>query len=62
MKRYVLAADIGKNETNLVVRCLEGSKEDIQRVNFRTKMYDLEECYIDVEGIVIKLDLKANHI
>lgn len=50
MKRYVLAADIGKYETNLVGRCLEGSKEDIQRVNFRTKMYDLEEGYIDVEG------------
>lgn len=57
MKRYVLSADIGKYETNLVGRCLEGSKEDIQKVNFRTKMYDLEEGYIDVEGNSHKTEL-----
>lgn len=50
MKRYVLSADIGKYETNLVGRDLDGTAEDIKRVHFRTKMYDLAEGYIDVEG------------
>lgn len=59
MKRYVLSADIGKYETKLVGRCLEGNKEDIKKVNFRTKMYDLEEGYIDVEGNSHKVEFEG---
>lgn len=50
MKRYVLSADIGKYETELVGRCLDADKEDIKKVAFRTKMYDLNDGYIDIEG------------
>ena len=57
MKRYVMSADIGKFESNLIGRCLEGTKEDIKKVNFRTKMYNLEEGYIDVEGNSHKVEL-----
>lgn len=57
MKRYVFSADIGKYETVLVGRCLEGTTEDIQKVNFRTKMYDLEKGYIDMEGNSHKTEL-----
>ena len=59
MKRYVLSADIGKYETNIIGRDLDGSKDDIKRVNFRTKMYDLEEGYIDVEGNSHKTELEG---
>lgn len=50
MKKYVLTVDIGKYEANLIGRDLDGTKEDIKKVNLRTKMYDLENGYIDVEG------------
>lgn len=59
MRRYVLSADIGKYETNIIGRNLDGSQEDIKRVNFRTKMYDLEEGYIDVEGNSFKVKLEG---
>lgn len=59
MKRYVLSADIGKYETNLIGRNVEGSEEDIKRVNLRTKMYDLSNGEIDVEGNSYKIELEG---
>lgn len=50
MQEFIITADIGKHEANLIGRPLDGTKEDIKRVNLRTKMYDLEKGYIDVEG------------
>lgn len=50
MKNYVLTSDIGKYETNVIGRDLEGTKDDIKRVHLRTKMYDLDNGYVDVEG------------
>lgn len=50
MNSYVLTSDIGKYETNLIGRNLDGTKDDIKKVNLRTKMYDLENGYVDVEG------------
>lgn len=50
MKKYVLSADIGKYETEVVGRDLDGSKEDVKVVALRTKMYNLADGYIDVEG------------
>ena len=57
MKKYVIAGDIGKYETNLLGRALEGTQEDIKRVNLRTKMYDLSNGDIDVEGNSFKIEL-----
>ena len=59
MKRYILSADIGKYETNLIGRNVEGSEEDIKRVNLRTKMYDLSNGEIDVEGNSYKIEFKG---
>lgn len=59
MKRYVLSADIGKYETNLIGRNIDGSEEDIKRVNLRTKMYDLSNGEIDVEGNSYKIELEG---
>ena len=50
MKKYVVSADIGKYETEIVGRNLSGSKDDIKTIRLRTKMYDLANGYIDVEG------------
>lgn len=50
MKKIILSADIGKYETELVGRDVELSSDDRKTVRFRTKMYDLSEGYIDVEG------------
>lgn len=59
MKKYVLSADIGKYETNLIGRNIDGSEEDIKRVNLRTKMYDLSNGEIDVEGNSYKIELEG---
>lgn len=50
MSNYVLASDIGKYETNLIGRDLSGTKEDIKKSHLRTKMYNLDNGYVDVEG------------
>ena len=60
MKKYVLSADIGKYETEITGRDLEGTKEDVKTVALRTKMYDLSNGYIEVEGdsYVVEFDGK----
>ncbi|CAG7841153.1 hypothetical protein CLOHAE12215_02577 [Clostridium haemolyticum] len=50
MKEYIVSLDIGKYEVKSIGREKNGSTEDIKRVNFRTKIYDLDNGYIDVEG------------
>ena len=50
MKKIILSADVGKYETELIGRDLELTADDRKTVRFRTKMYDLSEGYIDVEG------------
>jgi plasmid segregation protein ParM len=50
MKKIILSSDIGKYETELVGRDVELTADDRKIVRFRTKMYDLSEGYIDVEG------------
>lgn len=49
MKKLILSADIGKYQTKLVGR-FANDKSELSRVCLRTKMYDLDEGYIDVEG------------
>lgn len=57
--KLILSADIGKYETELIGRDIEKS-EDIKLVNFRTKMYDLSDGYIEKEGksYLVELDGK----
>lgn len=50
MKKLIISADIGKYQTKLVGRFVDESKSDLKRVCLRTKMYDLAEGYMDVEG------------
>lgn len=50
MKKYILSADIGKYETALVGREVTKKNVSIETVTFRTKIYDLENGYIDLEG------------
>lgn len=57
MNKYVIAADIGKHETTLIGRNLEGTAEDVKQVNLRTKMYDLSEGDIDLEGKSYKIEI-----
>ncbi|WP_373845521.1 recombinase [Clostridium sp.] len=50
MKDYIISLDVGKHETKSIGRRVIGSEEDIKRVHFRTKMYNLKDGYIDLEG------------
>lgn len=50
MERYVLSGDFGKYETEVLGRNLNGNTEDVKLVRFRTKMYNLEDGFIEVEG------------
>lgn len=50
MPDYIISLDVGKHETKAIGRNASGSEEDIKRVHFRTKQYDLADGYIDLEG------------
>lgn len=47
---YILSVDIGKYETEVVGRNLNQTKDEIKTVRLRTRMYNLENGYIDLEG------------
>lgn len=55
---YVVALDAGKYETKLIGRNVNGDVNSIERVNFRTKDYDLSKGYIDIEGNSHKVKFK----
>lgn len=55
--KIILSADIGKHETELMGRDLDLDEKDLKTIRFRTKMYDLEEGYIDLEGNSFKVEL-----
>lgn len=61
MKKFILSSDIGKYETELIGRDIELTAEDRKIVKFRTKMYDLSEGYIDIEGNshLVEIDNKS---
>lgn len=62
MKKYIISADIGKFDTKLVGRSIDQSPDDMKSVCMRTKMYDLENGFIDVEGnnsYLVKFDGKT---
>jgi len=57
MRKYALSADIGKYETDLVGRNINESEDDIKKVHLRTKMYDLSDGEIDLEGRSYRIDI-----
>ena len=50
MSKYVLSGDFGKYESEMMGRNIELTKDDIKTVRFRTRMYDLEEGFVEKEG------------
>ncbi|BDR65738.1 ParM/StbA family protein [Clostridium tetani] len=54
---YVMTLDAGKYETKLIGKNKKGTTEDIKRVIFKTKIYNLEDGYIDIEGNSHKIEL-----
>lgn len=56
MQEYIVSLDIGKFEVKAIGRNKTGTAEDIKRINFRTKMYNLENGYIDLEGNSYKVE------
>lgn len=50
MSKFVLSGDIGKFETALIGRDLALSGESLQTETIRTKIYDLDDGFIEVEG------------
>lgn len=53
----ILALDIGKYETKAIGRKADGTVDDIKRVSFRTKSYDLDKGYIDLAGNSYKIQI-----
>ncbi|KEI02884.1 ParM/StbA family protein [Clostridium botulinum C/D] len=50
MNEYVASLDIGKFDVKSIGRNVVGNVDDIKRISFRTKSYNLQNGYIDVEG------------
>lgn len=50
MQEYVIALDAGKYAIKAMGRNSRGLSSDLKKVDIRTKMYDLKNGYIDVEG------------
>lgn len=55
MNDYIISLDVGKYETKAIGRCATDTAEDIKRVHFRTKLYNLENGYVDLEGNSYKI-------
>lgn len=49
-KAIIVSADLGKYETKVVGRDLNKSSEDLQEINFKTRMYRLSNGHMDLEG------------
>ncbi|NMM62116.1 ParM/StbA family protein [Clostridium sp. P21] len=50
MSEYIMALDAGKYAVKVIGRNSKGLTSDIQKVNIRTKIYELKNGYIDAEG------------
>ncbi len=50
MSKFIISADIGKFETELIGRELSLDEDSLKIETIRTKMYDLEKGFIEVEG------------
>jgi plasmid segregation protein ParM len=62
MQEYVIALDAGKYAIKAMGRNIRGVSSDLKRVDIRTKMYNLGNGYIDVEGKSHKVLLNKNEL
>lgn len=57
MREYFMSLDCGKFELKGIGRKIAGEAQDIQKINFRSKYYDMSEGDIEVEGNSYKVTL-----
>jgi len=50
MKEYAISLDCGKFAVKSMGRNVIGTQDDIKRIRFRTKLYDLSNGYMDLES------------
>lgn len=50
MSKIIISLDVGKFDTKAVGKVIDESAEEIKKICFRTKKYDLKNGFIDVEG------------
>ena len=55
-KQLILSLDVGKYDTKVIGRNINESTEDIKKICFRTKLYNLDNGYIDLEGNSYKVE------
>lgn len=58
-KKLILSLDVGKYDTKCVGRSIDEGVEDIKKICFRTKYYDLAEGYLDVQGNSYKVEFEG---
>ena len=61
MNDYIISLDVGKYETKAIGRCASDTTESIRRVHFKTKLYDLKNGYVDLEGNSYKISYDKNN-
>ncbi len=55
LRQYILSGDFGKDTSKMIGKNLHDSENNIKYVDFKTKLYNLKEGYIDVEGNSFKV-------
>ncbi len=60
MMEYVIALDAGKYAVKAMGRNAKGVASDLKKVTLKTRMYDLDNGYIDVEGNSHKVIFKGH--
>ena len=56
-KIIIMALDAGKYDLKAIGRNVEGNPEDIKRIKFRSKMYDMSKGFTEAEGNSYKIEL-----
>ncbi|MCB2300426.1 ParM/StbA family protein [Clostridium tagluense] len=56
-KTVIMVEDAGKYDLKAIGRDAKGDVEDIQRVKFRAKMYDMDKGFAEAEGNSYKIEL-----
>ena len=60
MNKIILSADIGKYDTKMIGRAFNGSNDDIKKICFRTKLYDLNKGFVELEGNSYKVNYEGS--
>lgn len=50
LKKYLLSGDFGKDTSKMVGKEINDSENNLKYVSFKTKLYNLKEGFVDVEG------------